>query len=368
MEQLSTNSHIVVDPIYGNIEIDDLLRKLLTYTDVRKERERLEGIRCLGLISLVFPSATHMKWEHHTGMYHVVQELRLISEDMKKFRIYCILGGIGHLPYTYAAEEGVLLATKLSKEFHDTLRSALEPVWEMCIKHKPQLESTSRLDQLLENYEYESLHAWFCGLKIKLMPKEVDLGDREWLICHRLDDRSEFNRLYRIVSRYDYVQRDLHYTGLARFSIPVSVAFQAMRSGITAVAALEESVEVALLSQLRHYLVDTLYLDARSSVIESLVARKVARLLMEGMLDVNKLLEFKDEDLKSLLDKNLGKDFLPSTRDRIPRVILKSDVRFSYATAMDEKIPNVLEQEKKVVGLGSRLCRKLCPIPMTTVI
>ncbi len=363
MEQTPINGHIVVDPIYGNIEIDDLLHKLLMFPDVQKEQENLEGIRCLGLISLVFPSATHTKWEHYMGMYHVAGKLRLSTEEMKKFKIYCILGGIGHLPYTYAAEEGVLLAAKLSKEFQDTLRKVLEPVWEMCIKHKQELESTNRLDQLLENHEYESLHDWFCGLKIKRMPKEVELGDREWLICHRLDGTSKFRRLYRIVSRYDYVQRDLHYTGLARFSIPTSVAFQTMRSGITAIATLEESVEVALLNQLRDYLVNTLYLDARSSVIESLVARQVARLLMEGIIDVDRLLEFKDEDLRSLLETNLGREFMRSTRERRPKVVLKSDIDYFNVSAQEEKIPNVLEDEKKVVGLEEQNLREVISYP-----
>ena len=153
MDETLGNTDIVVDPIYGNIEIDSLLRELLASNEIQKERDRLERIKNLGLISLVFPSATHSKWEHHMGMYRVTQELKLSSDDMKRFKYYCILGGIGHLACTYAAEEAVLLAAKLSEEFRKKLYGVLEPVWQMCVKHEPKLESANMLEQLLKDYD-----------------------------------------------------------------------------------------------------------------------------------------------------------------------------------------------------------------------
>src|SRR5674476_362062 len=68
---------ILRDPIWNNIRVDELTLELID-TDVF---QRLRYVRQLGLAFLVYPGATHSRFEHALGTYHLTgRTLALLRE------------------------------------------------------------------------------------------------------------------------------------------------------------------------------------------------------------------------------------------------------------------------------------------------
>ncbi|HEX6251544.1 MAG TPA: HD domain-containing protein [Gemmatimonadaceae bacterium] len=103
---------IVRDPLWNNIRIDPLAMELV---DTR-EFQRLRYVRQLGLAHLVYPGATHSRFEHALGTYHLASRtISLLSErgeldgvgaeERQHVRIAALLHDIGHYPFSHALEE-----------------------------------------------------------------------------------------------------------------------------------------------------------------------------------------------------------------------------------------------------------------------
>lgn len=103
---------IVRDPLWNNIRLDPLALALLD-TPVM---QRLRYVRQLGLAFLVYPGATHSRFEHALGAWHLAgTALRLLSEqspapdissrDHQLIRAAALLHDVGHYPFSHALEE-----------------------------------------------------------------------------------------------------------------------------------------------------------------------------------------------------------------------------------------------------------------------
>ncbi len=103
---------ILRDPLWNNIRLDDVALALLDTPVV----QRLRYVRQLGLAYLVYPGATHSRFEHALGAYHLAGEaLRLLDEQgqlddalreqMPIVRAAALLHDIGHYPFSHALEE-----------------------------------------------------------------------------------------------------------------------------------------------------------------------------------------------------------------------------------------------------------------------
>ncbi|MEO5579482.1 MAG: HD domain-containing protein, partial [Gemmatimonadaceae bacterium] len=68
---------ILRDPLWNNIRVDELTLRLID-TDIF---QRLRYVRQLGLAYLVYPGATHSRFEHALGAYHLSRgALSLLAE------------------------------------------------------------------------------------------------------------------------------------------------------------------------------------------------------------------------------------------------------------------------------------------------
>jgi HD superfamily phosphohydrolase len=102
---------IIRDPIWNNIRVDALALELVD-TPVF---QRLRYIRQLGLAYLVYPGATHTRFEHALGAYHLcriaiglLRERSLTAvteEDCTITTIAALLHDVGHYPFSHALEE-----------------------------------------------------------------------------------------------------------------------------------------------------------------------------------------------------------------------------------------------------------------------
>jgi len=103
---------ILRDPIWNNIRVDELTLQLVD-TDVF---QRLRYVRQLGLAFLVYPGATHSRFEHALGAYHLARTtLALLAErnglggadaeEQAIIRAAALLHDVGHYPFSHALEE-----------------------------------------------------------------------------------------------------------------------------------------------------------------------------------------------------------------------------------------------------------------------
>jgi uncharacterized protein len=103
---------ILRDPVWNNIRVDELTLSLVD-TDVF---QRLRYVRQLGWTYLVYPGATHSRFEHALGTHHLARRtLALLCEaddtasigerDQAIVRSAALLHDVGHYPFSHALEE-----------------------------------------------------------------------------------------------------------------------------------------------------------------------------------------------------------------------------------------------------------------------
>jgi HD superfamily phosphohydrolase len=103
---------IVRDPLWNNIRLDPLAFELIDTPAF----QRLRYVRQLGLAFLVYPGATHSRFEHALGTYHLARRTLVLFEEQEDFalvsrdecqlaRAAALLHDIGHYPFSHALEE-----------------------------------------------------------------------------------------------------------------------------------------------------------------------------------------------------------------------------------------------------------------------
>ena len=103
---------IIRDPLWDNIRLD---RPALLALDTPAV-QRLRYVRQVGHAFLVYPGATHTRFEHALGAYHLTKralaaleergELGPVAmEDRLAVRLAALLHDIGHYPFSHALEE-----------------------------------------------------------------------------------------------------------------------------------------------------------------------------------------------------------------------------------------------------------------------
>src|SRR5205823_8094439 len=100
---------LIRDAVHGDIEMGSLEVELMD----TPEFQRLRGIKQLGTASLVFPSATHTRFEHSLGtswMAHrvieVINRTRQVPADEQQFiRVAALLHDITHIPFGHTLED-----------------------------------------------------------------------------------------------------------------------------------------------------------------------------------------------------------------------------------------------------------------------
>src|SRR6478672_4396112 len=103
---------VIRDPLWDNIRLD---RPALLTLDTAAV-QRLRYVRQVGHAFLVYPGATHTRFEHALGAYHLTRralasleergELERVPEDeCLAVRLAALLHDIGHYPFSHALEE-----------------------------------------------------------------------------------------------------------------------------------------------------------------------------------------------------------------------------------------------------------------------
>ncbi len=184
----NTASHadieIIRDPLWDNIRLD---RPALLALDTPTV-QRLRYVRQVGHAFLVYPGATHTRFEHALGAYHLTKralaaleergELGPVpDEDRLAVRLAALLHDVGHYPFSHALEEAgfpsheKLGIAKLSRgELGDRLVEIGGPAFPETVGRLIGGTSGSALQGLisgsldLDKIDYLSRDARMCGV------------------------------------------------------------------------------------------------------------------------------------------------------------------------------------------------------------
>lgn len=175
---------IIRDPLWNNIALDTMALRLV---DTRAF-QRLRYVRQLGLAYLVYPGATHTRFEHALGAYHLAGRTLALLErrgeawdelaaDAPVVLAAALLHDIGHYPFSHALEEigaphheEVASAVLLRGDVADVLRDAVAPDAPERIVALISGRSSSALQGLisgsldLDKVEYLKRDALMCGV------------------------------------------------------------------------------------------------------------------------------------------------------------------------------------------------------------
>jgi HD superfamily phosphohydrolase len=175
---------IVRDPLWNNISLDPLAHRLVD----SRAFQRLRYVRQLGLAYLVYPGATHTRFEHALGAWHLAgRTLALLEQrgagwealapDARITAVAALLHDVGHYPYSHALEEigaphheEVASAVLLRGEIADILCEQVAPDAPERILALIREQSESPLQGLisgsldLDKVEYLKRDALMCGV------------------------------------------------------------------------------------------------------------------------------------------------------------------------------------------------------------
>jgi uncharacterized protein len=100
------------DPLWDTIRVEATARSIIDSPDF----QRLRYIKQLGHAHLVYPGATHTRFDHAVGVYHLARRAlgvlgergdleRLAATDCTLIPFAALLHDIGHYPFSHALEE-----------------------------------------------------------------------------------------------------------------------------------------------------------------------------------------------------------------------------------------------------------------------
>jgi len=183
----SDDFEVVRDPLWNTIRIDPVALRIIDSAPF----QRLRHIRQLGHAYLVYPGATHTRFDHALGVYHLTRwALQLLRErgeleslDPSECRLVpyaALLHDIGHYPFSHALEE---LGSERIGEHHEALTSGFlaDPVLAGALdliapdaarRIEAMIRGTGRSplqglvagDLDLDKIEYLNRDAMFCGV------------------------------------------------------------------------------------------------------------------------------------------------------------------------------------------------------------
>ena len=90
------------DPVFGNIELSEVEARILE----TKEMQRLRRIKQLGNAYLVYPGATHNRFQHSLGTMEATKRLsrQLFGSEMEALSLVGMLHDIGHAPLSHTLD------------------------------------------------------------------------------------------------------------------------------------------------------------------------------------------------------------------------------------------------------------------------
>ncbi len=302
---------IIKDEIHGNIELNEFEKKIID----TKEFQRLRRIKQLAMTYLVYPSATHTRFEHAIGTLHIADRIckkfSIEEELTQKIRLYALLHDIGHCAFSHESEK------------------VLEPI----VGTHEEIGKRKLLNGELADI-----------LNEQFKPKEiVDIGNSFYGQIVSSDLGAD---------RMDYLLRDSRNTGVAYGIIDLDRVLHTLfldekkklmgidSSGLEAA----ESILIA-----RFMMFSTVYLHHTVRIASAMIQRAIYSAIKNG-LSPEHFLDLSDEEALLALFNSGNEDAKFFADSLSNRKLLKAAYKFNYSKGFDKnssKIESSLQSQAK---------------------
>ena len=350
----------IYDSVHGFIPFDEFEKELIDSIPF----QRLHYIHQLGIAYLVYPGATHTRFEHSLGVMHLASHMfdkicKSVRPDVFHFvprkgssdflywrrvlRMAALCHDLGHLPFSHVAEKEILGETgheQMTLKVIDSVH--LQPVWDKL------RESPCYLADVLERDIIEDI-------------KKISVGHEKW---KELTGKS-FTPWERIVSdiitgdffgadRIDYLIRDAKATGVAfgtfdydqliemlRILPSVDRGADELQLGINENGL--ESCEALLLA--RHFMHRRIYQYSSVKAYNFHLRRYMkANFSAKMLLDLESFLSVSDTDVISSLNKAAKDPKMAGHMDA--KCVIFRQHRFRAIALPDEMTEKTLQEYK----------------------
>ena len=281
---MSGKKKFIRDSVYGDINLSEFEVKVMDMPQF----QRLRRIKQLGLISLIYPGATHTRFEHCLGTMNLgsklAEELELDPDDVELIRISALLHDVGHGPFSHVSE-GVLSFP------HEELTRYV-------------ITQTSMRDLLEEKFDVNEIADIING--------KGHLGP---IVSGELD-----------VDRMDYLLRDSHNTGVSYGIIDYErlISNLKLEDGLILDIKGVQAAEGALVS--RYFMYPSVYQHHTTRIVNSMFRRALQKTFDEKMLDEHEIYKYDDSDITSMF-RNSENDYVRDIMFRLDNRIIPKRVK-----------------------------------------
>ena len=281
---MSSKKKFIRDSVYGDINLSEFEVKVMDMPQF----QRLRRIKQLGLISLIYPGATHTRFEHCLGTMNLgsklAEELELDQDDVELIRISALLHDIGHGPFSHVSE-GVLSFP------HEELTRYV-------------VTQTSMRDLLEEKFDVNKIADIING--------KGHLGP---IVSGELD-----------VDRMDYLLRDSHNTGVSYGIIDYEriISNLKLEDGLILDIKGVQAAEGALVS--RYFMYPSVYQHHTTRIVNSMFRRALQKTFDEKIIDEHEIYRYDDSDITSMF-RNSENEYVRDIMFRLDNRIIPKRVK-----------------------------------------
>ncbi len=243
------------DSVYGDISLNDFEVRIMDMPQF----QRLRRIKQLGLINLIYPGATHTRFEHCIGTMNLgsklSEELGLSDYEIELIRASGLLHDVGHGPFSHVSE-GVLSVP------HEELSKFV-------------ITKTSMRDLLEEKFDVNDI--------VDIINGQGELGP---IVSGELD-----------VDRMDYLLRDSHNTGVSYGKIDYErlISNLSLDDGLILDIKGVQAAEGALVS--RYFMYPSVYQHHTTRIVNTMFRRAMTKTIEDGIIDEREIYKYDDADI-----------------------------------------------------------------------
>lgn len=301
-----------IDHIYKYIIVENNLSTLIEQTPLKKELNRLKQMNQLGLIAREFHLAKHTKYEHHLGVYFLINKLFNIAKDNisssagikdNTLKLAALIHGIGHLPFSFPTERAVLLAASMDKNIYEAVESRILLVANVVCNNCSRVANKHKcFRNIVRDKRTFDLFRWFSASKILSIRHELEQAASgitnfnieelcKYLVCRK----NIGNELLFALDRLDCIIRDLFYVGT--INIDINLEHYLRNIYIDSEKKLTLPKEWEGIVSLENYLEDNVYNSKMVNAYSGVFVKTVAQNLLEGKIKLKSLLQVSNAQL-----------------------------------------------------------------------
>ena len=151
---------VIMDPLHGEIKVPEDFLQVIN----KPEFQRLRRIKQLGLTQLVYPSATHTRFLHSIGVFHLSR-----SFNDETLSLYALLHDVGHAPLSHVVERA-LQENGIKFDHDDEMWKLLPSLLQDTVFTPADVRKAERLlvsgDLGIDRVDYLLRDSYFTGVRV----------------------------------------------------------------------------------------------------------------------------------------------------------------------------------------------------------